>query len=275
MVYLVYIFNKYSESSLTNIFNHTFLFHRPFLFDFFYILDLIVIPYYFFWILMLLVEHKDNIKNQFSYIEKIDFKWVQILSILVLTLWLIIAIPVFFNVRLPWLPGSENFTLSFVILIFITYYIGFFGSRQTIIDFDNITPVIKKKESADPFGRADHLSNDDERVGYKHILINYIHEQKPYLNPQLTIGDLSGFTGIPQLHLLRILNEDFKKSFYDFINEFRVKEFKEKIVKTDDIEMAVFSIARECGFSSGSSFNRIFKNSAHQKLKKFLKKNDI
>jgi len=91
------------------------------------------------------------------------------------------------------------------------------------------------------------------------MLESVIESKKPYLEEKLTIAELSGLTNIPQKQLSQILNNQYNKNFFDYINTLRVEEFNRRIKKGDNRQFTILSIAYECGFSSKSAFNRAYK----------------
>ncbi|HZI52421.1 MAG TPA: AraC family transcriptional regulator [Chitinophagaceae bacterium] len=90
-------------------------------------------------------------------------------------------------------------------------------------------------------------------------LKNVTEEQKPYLNPDLTINDLAALTKCNRHHLSQVLNESLKSSFYDYINFYRVEEAKQLLLDTGKENHKIASIAYDAGFNSLSTFNDIFR----------------
>ena len=83
--------------------------------------------------------------------------------------------------------------------------------------------------------------------------------QKPYLNPDLTLRDLSKIVQTTDKKLSVYLNQHLNTSFYDFINLKRINEFKRRSEHGDIENYSVVGLALECGFKSKSSFYRSFK----------------
>jgi putative ABC transport system permease protein len=59
--------------------------------------------------------------------------------------------------------------------------------------------------------------------------------------------------------LSRIINTTLKKSFADFINEFRVRDAAAKMQDKAYDHLTLLGIAFESGFNSKTTFNRAFK----------------
>jgi AraC-like DNA-binding protein len=99
----------------------------------------------------------------------------------------------------------------------------------------------------------------DTMTAIHNRLLLCMQNDKLYLNPTLSLADLSEKMNLPSHHITQTLNEHARTNFYDFVNEFRVEEFKGKIKSGEAQEFSLLGIAFDCGFNSKSSFNRIFK----------------
>lgn len=86
-----------------------------------------------------------------------------------------------------------------------------------------------------------------------------MEELKPYLNPDLSLKQLSELTGIPVNDLSGFINEKYNYSFFDFVNSFRVKEFKQLISNPQKTHLTLEALGKESGFGSKTAFNRSFK----------------
>lgn len=90
-------------------------------------------------------------------------------------------------------------------------------------------------------------------------LERYMIDEKPYLNAELTILDLSNKLNVSKHHLTQVLNNHLGKNFFTYINEYRIEAIKKKIENPKFNHLTLLAIAYECGFNSKSSFNTIFK----------------
>ena len=84
-----------------------------------------------------------------------------------------------------------------------------------------------------------------------------MREERPYLEPTITLTDLTRSIGVNTTVLFYAINKGFDKNFNDLINEYRINEVKSKLRKTDD--ETLLGIAFDCGFNSKATFNRAFK----------------
>jgi len=64
---------------------------------------------------------------------------------------------------------------------------------------------------------------------------------------------------IPKYQLTEVLNSDIGKSFFHFVNFYRVDAVKQMLADPKN-KYSIEAIGYECGFSSKSSFYTVFKN---------------
>ena len=82
-----------------------------------------------------------------------------------------------------------------------------------------------------------------------------MEERKLYLNPKFSIIDLTKLLGTNRTYVSVYLNEVMGKSFFDFLNEYRLT-VAEKLVSETDLNFS--KIAEKSGFNSLCTFRRAF-----------------
>jgi AraC-like DNA-binding protein len=80
-----------------------------------------------------------------------------------------------------------------------------------------------------------------------------------YLNPALNLKMIAQHTGLPPKTISAVLNQHLNKSFNEFVNEYRVNTFKEKMRQPGNDNLTIAGIALNCGFNSQATFQRTFK----------------
>lgn len=108
---------------------------------------------------------------------------------------------------------------------------------------------------------------------YYSMIISYIEENKPYLDPHITKAKFAERLGIPQHHLSIVIKNRFNKTFNTFINTYRLSLVLERISKQEYKNYTLLFLAYECGFNSKSTFNRFFKSQIGMTPSQFLKMN--
>ena len=83
--------------------------------------------------------------------------------------------------------------------------------------------------------------------------------EKPFLNPSLTILEVSNAIQIPVRDLSVLINHTLGQHFYDFVNIYRIESAMEILKDPAKNKLTVLEILYEVGFNSKSSFNTAFK----------------
>nr|WP_230688441.1 helix-turn-helix domain-containing protein [Hymenobacter jeongseonensis] len=97
-----------------------------------------------------------------------------------------------------------------------------------------------------------------------------MQQHKPYLNPNLTIHELATGLKLPPHVLSKVINEGFEKNFFDFINSYRVEEFKAVMATPRAQHYSLLGVALEVGFNSKTAFNRAFKKQTDQTPRQYF-----
>ncbi|NDV83667.1 two-component regulator propeller domain-containing protein [Bacteroides sp. 51] len=87
----------------------------------------------------------------------------------------------------------------------------------------------------------------------------FMEEEKPYTNQDLKIADLAKGIDTSSHSLSYFFNQYLNQSYYDYINEYRIEEFKKMVNNSDYSKYTLSALAELCGFSSRASFFRSFK----------------
>lgn len=116
--------------------------------------------------------------------------------------------------------------------------------------------------------------NKDYSLQYE-ALLRLMKEKKPYLDPELKMSYLTVELKCSTKELSDIFKESVQQSFTDFINGYRINEFKEKVKNHEHEKYTIIALSQQCGFNSRSSFFRIFKNLTGQTPQEYIKQDSI
>lgn len=207
----------------------------------------------------------EEIKSVYSNIQKVTYIWINIMLYIwigLILLFILFSLLRIFNIfRITDAYTIIRFTIAIVIFL-----IGYFNLRHPLF-FDysledqnppnnhtqsNQDSLNQKKNSGDILEQSDNSQK-------KQKIVYHMENEKPYLNSDLTINELSQQLGMHYKTLSRIINNEFHCSFYDFINKYRINEVKQKLGDFQMSTSPIINIAYECGFNSKSSFNTLFK----------------
>lgn len=107
------------------------------------------------------------------------------------------------------------------------------------------------------------------------LLSEHLKKTKIYLNPDLTLDELSKELHESRHRLSEVINRESSDSFYVFINSFRLREFLDSIDENRFPQYTILAIALECGFKSTSAFYSLFKKSMGKTPKEYIREKQL
>jgi AraC-like DNA-binding protein len=220
-------------------------------------------------------KYRIYIGQNFSFSESINLVWMNRLLIGMIIIWLVVV-----AIKILQLFSHTSFPTQGDYIIYITanlfvFFLGYFGVRQTNIFSDN--DYLDKKDKfestlSEPVRYKKSSLKEDQALVIKEKLVYLMDTEKRYLDNKLTLDALAKEIDISPNYLSQVINEQFSKNFYDFVNTYRIEDFK---IKTNDPKFKNYSIlalALECGFNSKSAFYSVFKKYVGQTPSEYLKK---
>lgn len=204
---------------------------------------------YFYLGLSLFSEYQRSSNNEFSFKQYPSYLKA-LFSLIALTL---VAWAVSY---LSWVTANYNilsaigYRTVWIILPFITYAMGFCAIRQ---------PELFKISVEKNASQKAVISEIEE---LKEKVHNCMIEEAPFLNPKLSLEELAKLTGIKRHLLSRVINTGFEQNFSDYVNSYRINEFKKLVQREDKKDFTILAIALEAGFNSKTTFNTTFKKLA-------------
>ena len=263
MIYLMPFFLKNGSTKIEIIRSETSLFETIIiLFQILHILTYAVIGF------IKIKKYQAKIKNIYSKIECIGLDWLKrlyvsfiILLILYFFMW---AGGTTFIGHRPFSPDFHYLGAAFTLFLFIFAYWGI--TQPEILTQDIHAQLIKKN--------GIQLDADKIKV-YLNRLKKIMEEAKPYVDNDLTIHDLAKISAIPTYYLSKIINQQLNKSFYDYINFYRIQEAKKRLIQPTYDHYTILAIALDCGFNSKSAFNVAFKKFTKTTPSRFKKQHAV
>lgn len=124
-------------------------------------------------------------------------------------------------------------------------------TEDTMLQAEASEPIDNKTQKT--------LLSDKECEMFKRRITTYMEKERPYVNKNLKSSEFAAYVGIPLNSLSFVLNQYMHMSFNDFVNTYRVSEFKRKATDEPFSQLTLSAMAEECGFGSHASFFRAFK----------------
>ncbi len=198
-----------------------------------------------------------------------DLSWLRNIVLALLGVWVVvIGITVSTRLAPDLLPHGAGHQVLTAVTLFI-YAIGYFGWRQ----FAVVEAPPERETSA-----AAEVSQKYERSGLGDTelqalvlrLEDHLERDRPYLEPGLTLHDVSEHLGASSNHLSQAINQGMGRNFYELINQRRVDSFTQMALEPRNQHRNLLAIAFDSGFSSKSSFNRVFKQITGMSPRQYL-----
>ncbi len=196
-----------------------------------------------------LFRYRTEIRNSMSSIERYNLSWLMAVLLGFMGHWSFDTL--FYAVLyLTHRASMLLMDVSFAMLLVFAQILVYKSMHQPQIQFGIES---RPKYQASPLTEA-------QKKQYLGQLKSVMDEQKPYLDPMLTLPVLARKAHIPPRYLSQILNECLNRSFFDYINARRIEESKRLLREnTPRPGRTVLEILLEVGFNSKSSFNTAFK----------------
>ncbi len=153
-----------------------------------------------------------------------------------------------------WFFAWDGTTMELLLVLILAAAIHVLG--YAVLGRDRVLPALN-------IGKYAHSSLHDSIIAqHQKRIMDYLEQQRPWLDAGFSMGDLSEALGIPRHHISQVLNEGLHLSFHDLISHYRVELFKKRLLAGEAEKYSIQGLAINCGFGSKSSFNRAFKKVA-------------
>lgn len=97
-------------------------------------------------------------------------------------------------------------------------------------------------------------TSDDEQERLHHRIENYMRTEKPFLNNELKLSDVAAHLGLSTVKLSQLFSLYLDTNYYDYINNYRLEEFKNRLGMPEYKKYTLLALAEECGFKRSSFF---------------------
>lgn len=215
---------------------------------------------------MVLHNHQRKINFAYSNLDSLSFRWLKLLvgGYVLLKLWVTLYVAIYtFMVTVI---GEEHINLSYfdvmgsmgdyghLLLVSLMLYFGTANARnESQISEESLNEVQISKDENEQDARPSYTEEQIQR------LKNHMQRKQPFLDCNLKIEDLSNQVSIPVKALSNIINREFSKNYFEFINDYRIAEVKTLLSDSNKQAQSIIDLAFAAGYNSKSTFNRLFK----------------
>lgn len=229
----------------------------------------------------IMMSEADLMRKQPSHLAYLEWRWILGISISVL-IFLVINSLIEMVMPMKFIGLVVVYNLLMLISGGVT---GYLGMKQDdllnqvekisfVPDINNteILPVNVPENIETP--SADFLSVEEAEEIHKSILA-YLETEKPYIKSDFSMHDLCNHLNISRRKISYVLNDVIRKNFYGVINEYRIKEAEELLLRDSLNQMKIEVLGEMVGFQSKSSFNACFKKVTGMTPSEFRMKNRL
>lgn len=214
--------------------------------------------------LKVLREHKTRLNQFYSEFEYKTLKWIKIIVYIYLGFHLLWITE---DVLVSQIETIELYfaSLSSILTLFMVFWMGHNGFSQPEIfkvkmfQQSNESPTILKDISKVLEPNVQNGFNIEEAKLFETIR-QHIQAEKLFRNPKLNLSSLAVSLDLNEKDLSRLINQQTESNFYQFINQFRVEEFKLLLNTPQAQQWSLLGLAEEAGFNSKSTFYTAFKS---------------
>jgi AraC-like DNA-binding protein len=242
------------------------------------VLFLVQNAFYIFSILLTYKKHKQSIKEIFSYDSGISLKWVK--------LYILGYILFIFTISLSELIKFSfyNLTVETILIIYLLYS-SYYTLKQkevysSVIRHEKNKPIkvedktqLESTKVKENKYEGSSLKDDAKIQEIKAKLVSLLETEKPYLNPKLSIYDISNNLDINYKYLSQVINQEMHMSFINFINHYRIEASLQLLISKENEQYTIEAISEMAGFNSKSAFNTCFKKQIGETPSQYRKKN--
>jgi AraC-like DNA-binding protein len=246
--------------------------------------------YYWFECRKVIRTYKQAYGEQSSYEQNIQYlSTVLNIQLVCLVFWLFEGVLYASNLLLRFdfaMVYEQNADVIWLIFSTIPYFLGYFAIQQPEIfklHVHETNQFFQQKQAIEPLAESVTQSSTDDILEtekeipsaknldhYRENIDSFMLKNKPYTNTGLTLNELALKLKMPPHQLSKIINEVYQKNFFDFVNEYRIEEFKERFEDPRNKQYTMLAIAFEVGFNSKTAFNRAFKKKTQQTPREYF-----
>ncbi|MEO0570162.1 MAG: AraC family transcriptional regulator [Bacteroidota bacterium] len=212
-------------------------------------------------------RYKNEIQQFFSNLTKKELSWIFTVLLVYSFLFVYGLVQFFINDIVVELSWTQKWWIEFLSAVTLLYLgvKGYFTDFGFLKDFESDTVASNTGIKGAPAADASELNNR------KSTLEKLFSEEQLFLDPELNLAQLSERLQMNRTEVSEIINAGFGKNFNDFVNTYRIDQFKQRLQQGDNKRLSLVGLAFDCGFNSKATFNRVFKKEVNLTPTEYLK----
>ncbi|HEY1405254.1 MAG TPA: AraC family transcriptional regulator [Spirochaetota bacterium] len=206
-----------------------------------------------------LKRYSADVKSFYSSLNRVNFRWLLFFAFGFSSIWVIDT----FGYAYSSLTGNAAFVTYLIhpMILVLACCVTVYGWKNPDIFVSPFRKGMYKK----------YPLTGSQKLQFLEQLRTSMTEKKPYLDPELTLRELSEISSVPERYLSRLLNDTIGQNFYDYVNSFRIQEAIIHLENSDKVRRNILTILYDVGFNSKTSFNVAFKKHTGMSPTKYKK----
>lgn len=203
-------------------------------------------------VLRSLHRYRGDLREERSNVAGIDLGWVTWLSLAFLALYLCYMVVLMLVIHRAGAPHVRGFlSAAFTVLVCVLSFRGLTQKETPVLEpRETVGEIGKYRRSAMPAEEAAELRERLERA---------MEKDRLFLDSELDLSSLAARVGAARNQLSYVINQKLGKNFYDFVNEYRVREAARLMADPARAQDKILAIALDAGFNSKPTFNAVFR----------------
>ena len=192
-----------------------------------------------------IARYQRQLKERFSYQENINLHWLRGI------------LTCFFIILIVWSASCYMFDVDFDNAYMLCSLVAWMVVSYFLYRHESVLDELQEPDAT----QSDGDTGKPVLEGDISAIINKLFvEEKLFLNPRLKLSDVARLVGTNRTYLSRFFNKENGLTFYDYVNNLRIKHAEELLLTT---QHSLVEVAEKSGFNSLSTFRRVFEGSHH------------
>ena len=186
-------------------------------------------------------------ENNYSSMEHIDVQWIIRYCIMLFII----------GANYVYMCSGHGHTRGFTQQWFVIFMLAY-STEQILFRKDPWAGLTSEgvKELTNEGEGASVCQSEGGQPDNVRLLEQWMEQQKPYLNPEFKLMDLRAVLPMNRTYLSQFINDTYGCPFYQWVNGLRIEEAKR--LMTEQPEMTIEEVSKQCGFSYRRNFSRTF-----------------
>lgn len=215
-------------------------------------------------------KHEHRIPDYYSDLSKVRLLWLQRFLYITFSITAI-GVFIFYAKKLDWPFLSGLYPFHFLGVVVLIYWTAYQAIAHPVLFSAEVYPSPEEQAEEAPPSRLDNATQQAMAGQLKKLM----EEEYLYLNSELTLKDLSDRLQSNKQYVSEVLNNYIGKTFYDFVNDYRIEAFKRLAADPSNSSLTLLALALEAGFNSKATFNAVFKKKTGLTPSAFYKEQHI